>query len=551
VRDAQPGRLAELVSGRVPFALRGEFVQMEFHNRSCTFKGIQRMKRILAFLFLLLVPASLSMTADLKLDVKEHTLSNGMKILMIQKSGVPRVVCHIYFKVGSINEKPGITGLAHIHEHMMFKGTRMMGVTDFAADSAIDRKIDEVMDKVYREKYWKTDGGDKAKLAQLQQEYDELARSEKKYVIKDDLWNLYMKNGGTALNASTGNENTGYYVTLPSNKVELQMLLESDRMLNAYFREFYSEKDVIMEERRLSENRPGYLFGEQVDAAFYAASPYHWDVIGWMDDLRKTTKSDLIEFHNRFYVPNNAVAIYVGDLDPARIIPMAEKYFGRVPKGSDLEPIRTYEPPQYCEKRIYGQGPAPTSLRMMFHTPREGQADAAALSILADILGSGGGGGGPRGGGFRGGARGTGRLYKLLVTEKQMAVNVSASSRAQWYVGAFQFTATPRLDRKVQPEDLEKEIWSEIENIKKDGVTDEEIQRAKNRSESMFIRSLGSPMGLASRVGRAELNRGWRSILADYDELKKVTNDDIRRVAARYFVKDNSLTAIYKRQMGR
>ena len=507
------------------------------------------MKRTLIFLSTLLAFASLIVAAEIKLDVKEHVLPNGMKILMIQKTGVPRVVCHIYFKVGSINERPGITGLAHIHEHMMFKGTQMMGVTDFAKDAAIDKQIDELMSNIYREKFWKADGGDKEKLAQWQKEYDELAKSEKQYIIKDDLWNLFMKNGGTGLNASTGNENTGYYVTLPSNKVELQMLLESDRMMNAYFREFYSEKDVIMEERRLSENRPGYFFSEQVNAAFYAASPYHWDVIGWMDDLKKVTKADLIDFHNRYYVPNNAVAIYVGDFDPQNIIQMAEKYFGRIPKGPDLEPIRTYEPPQYSEKRMYGEGPAPTSLQMIFHIPQEGDADVAPLSVLADALASGGGGG--PGFGRRGGGGGSGRLYKTLVVEKQMAVNVSAFSRPQWYVGAFQFSATPRIDKNVQPEDLEKEIWMEIEKVKKDGLTPEEIQKAKNRFEVTFIRSLGSTMGLAGRVGRAGLNRGWRSILTDFDALKKVTNDDVKRVAAKYFVKDNSLTAIYKRKMGR
>jgi predicted Zn-dependent peptidase len=505
------------------------------------------MKRSLLALLALLAFTTLAVSATVNLDVKEHVLGNGMKILMIPKPGVPRVVCHIYFKVGSINEKPGITGLAHIHEHMMFKGTEMMGVTDFSKDQAIDKQIDEVMDQIYREKYWKAAGGDKAKIADLQKQADALIASEKPFVIKDDLWTLYMKNGGTALNASTGNENTGYYVTLPSNKVELQMLLESDRMLHAYFREFYSEKDVIMEERRLSENRPGYFFDEQVNAAFYAASPYHWDVIGWMDDLRKVTKADLVEFHNTYYVPNNCVAIYVGDVDPANIIAMAEKYFGRIPKGPDVEPIRTYEPPQYAEKRMYGEGPAPTSLQIMFHAPQEGDPDAAALSVLADVLGS--GGGGFRGG--MGGGGGTGRLYKTLVRDKQVAVNASASSRGQWYVGSFQFSATPRLDKNIQPEDLEKEIWAEIDKIKKDGATPDEIQKAKNRAEAMFTRSLASTSGLAGRAGRAELNRGWRAITGDLENLKKVTNDDIKRVAAKYFVKDNTLTAIYKRKMGR
>jgi predicted Zn-dependent peptidase len=432
---------------------------------------------------------------------------------------------------------------------MMFKGTRIMGVTDFPADSALNKKIDAIMDKIYREKYWKRDGGDKDKIALWQKEYEELVKAEKKFILKDGLWTWYMKNGGTGLNASTGNESTGYYVTLPANKVELQMWLESDRMQNCYFREFYSEKDVVMEERRLSENRPGTLFNEQVDAAFYAASPYHWEVIGWMDDLRKVTKADLIEFHNKYYVPNNAVAIYVGEFEPKQIITMAEKYFGRIPRGPDIEPIRTYEPPQYSEKRMYGEGPAPTRLQMMFHTPPDGQPDTAALSILADVLGSGGGMGGLRGGGFRGGGTGSGRLYQQLVVQKEMAVSVSASSRAQWHVGSFQFSASPRLDKKVRPEDLEKEIWAEIETIKKEGVREEELQKAKNRSEAMFIRSLTSSMGLASRGGRAELNRGWRSILTELEDLQKVTSEDIKKAAAKYFVKDNSLTAIYQRKM--
>lgn len=505
-----------------------------------------RMKRFLVFFFTLFVFASLAAPEEIKLDVKEHVLSNGMKILMIQKPGVPRVVCHIYFKVGSINEKPGITGLAHLHEHMMFKGTKMMGVTDFAKDDALNKQIDEVIDKIYREKFWKADGGDKEKIARLKKEYDELVIAAKKNVIKDDLWTLYMKNGGTGLNASTGNESTGYYVTLPSNKVELQMLLESDRMHSAYFREFYSEKDVVMEERRLSENRPGFFFREQVTAAFYAATPYHWGVIGWMDDLRKVTKADLIEFHDRYYVPNNAVAIYVGDLDPQNIIQMAEKYFGRIPKGPDIEPIRTYEPPQYSEKRMYGEGDAPTSLRMMFHIPPDGHPDTAPLSVLANILGSGGGGRGRRGGG----GGGSGRLYKLLVKEKQMAVSVSASSRAQWYAGAFQFSARPRIDKKIKPEDLEKEIWTVIEQIKKEGVTAKEIQQVKNRSRAQFIRSLSRASGLARSIGRTELNRGWRSISTDLENVNNVTSDDIKRVAAKYFVKNNSLAAIYTRKMG-
>ncbi|HAR36834.1 MAG TPA: hypothetical protein DCR87_08065 [Acidobacteria bacterium] len=482
--------------------------------------------------FLLLALGSMA-TAQIKLEVKEHVLANGLKILMIPKPGVPRVVCHIYYKVGSINERPGITGIAHVHEHMMFKGTRMMGVTDFAADDALNRQIDELMEKIYREKYWKRDG-DQQKIAEWQKQVEELVKAEKKYIIKDHLWETYMKNGGTGLNASTSDEVTGYYVTLPSNKVELQMLLEADRMMNAYFREFYSEKDVVMEERRLSENSPGFYFNEQVRAAFYVGSPYHWQVIGWMDDLKKMTKKDMIEFHNRYYVPNNAVAIYVGDFQPEEIIKLAEKYFGPVPRGEDVEPIRTGVPPQYSHKRMYGEGPGMPNLQMWFHIPPEGDPDVPALNILSGIL-----------------SGETGRLTKVLVQEKDVAIRAMAMARPQWYVGAFTFNVIPKVQKGVKPEDLEKYVWEEIDKIKKDGVTAAELQKAKNRAEASFIRGLESPMFLAMRVGRAELNRGWRSLLTDLEDLKKVTAEDVKKVAAKYFVKDNCLVAVYSRGQGR
>lgn len=494
--------------------------------------NFKKFSRLFFLCALLLAFVSLA-SAQIKLEVKEHVLANGMKILMIPKPGVPRVVCHIYYKVGSINERPGITGIAHVHEHMMFKGTKMMGVTDFEADDALNRQIDELMDKIYREKYWKKDG-DQQKIAEWQKQVDELVKAEKKYIIKDHLWETYMKNGGTGLNASTSDEVTGYYVTLPSNKVELQMLLEADRMINAYFREFYSEKDVVMEERRLSENRPGFYFNEQVRAAFYAASPYHWDVIGWMDDLKKITKKDLIEFHNKYYVPNNAVAIYVGDFQPEEIIRLAEKYFGPIPRGEDIEPIRTGEPPQYSHKRMYGEGPGMPNLQIWFHIPPEGHPDVPALNILASIL-----------------SGETGRLTRTLVQEKDVAIRAMAMSRPQWYVGAFTFNVIPKMQKGIKPEDLEKDVWEEIEKIKKEGVTQEELQKAKNKTEASFLRSLESPTFLAMRVGRAELNRGWRSLLTDLEDMKKVTSDDIKRVAAKYFVKDNCLVAIYSRGQGR
>lgn len=496
----------------------------------------------LSLVMLLVIGAVPARSASIQLDVREHVLDNGMRVLLVPQPGVPRVVCHVYYNVGSVNEHTGITGLAHLLEHMMFKGTVLVGVTDAEQDAELERRIDAVMDQVYRERFWTADG-DPARIADLMRQYDALVQEQKQYIIKDDLWTLYMQNGGTGLNASTSQEVTGYYVTLPSNKVELQMYLEADRMQNAVFREFYSEKDVVMEERRLSENRPGYLFGEQVSAAFYTASPYHWNIIGWMDDLERVTKRDLIAFKERFYVPNNAVAVYVGDFDPDAVLALADRYFGRVPRGPDVEPVRTFVPEQDCEKRLHGRGNAPTSVQLMFHAPRVGHDDAPAMSILADVLGSGGGGG--RWG--RGGVM-TGRLPKLLIREKELAVSVSTFNWPQLYAGSFQFRATPRLDRDVTPEMLEEELWAVIEQVKQEGVTELELETARNRAEASFVRTLGSSGGLARRLGTAALTRGWRTLQTDLDALKAVTNDDIMRVARQYLVKPSSLTAIYVRE---
>ncbi len=470
---------------------------------------------------------------DYRPAVRLETLDNGMRVLMLVKPGVPRVVSHIYYRVGSINERPGITGLAHLHEHMMFKGTRHMGVKDYEKDQALDRQIDQLMDQVYRERFWKRPG-DPVRADALEKQAEGLMKEQKQYIIKDHLWETLMRNGGTGLNASTGNELTGYYVTLPANKVELQMALEADRMQNACYREFYSEKNVVMEERRLSENTPGALFEEQVNSVFYAASPYSWDVIGWMDDLRKVTRTDLSEFHNRYYVPNNAVAVYVGDFDPAQVLALAKKHFGAIPRGADVEPIRTLEPEQKCEKRVIGKGPAPTSVELLFHTPAGGHADVASLNLLGEIL-----------------SGETGRLFKSLVKEKGLTARAMARNAALMYAGQFSVSANPKTQQGVTTEQMEAALWQELAQIQQNGVTDAELIKVKNRTEAMVTRRLQQPSFLASMLGRSEIARGWDAVFRDLEEMKKVTAEDVRRVAGKYLVRDNATVAVYTRETGK
>lgn len=482
-------------------------------------------------LFIISIPLALfSQALKLEDQVIEYTLDNGLKLLMVERHEVPRVVCHIYYRVGGVYERPGITGISHFHEHMMFKGTKVMGTNDFEKNDAINRQIDALMDKIYREKYWNKDGNlEQVKIWQAQA--DSLMQAEKQYIIKDDLWEFYMKNGGTGLNASTGQEITGYYVTLPSNKVELQMWLESDRMLNPYFREFFSEKEVVREERRLSENRPGYFFQEQLNATFFAASPYSWGVIGWDVDLQKLTKQDMIDYNRKYYVPNNAVAVYVGDINPEEIIAAAKQYFGRIPKGLDPEPVRTTEPKQYCEKRLYGEAEAPPSVTIMYHVPPAGSTDDAVFSVISGLMNG-----------------NTGRLYKKLVKEKGIAIDAYGYGGGMAYAGQFSFGGRPKVAEGHTPEELEQAIYEEIELLKNERVPDYELQKVKNRAESSFIRGLGSTARLASQLGRNELGLGWRDIQNSLVQLKAVTADDVMRVAKTYFVKDNRTVGILVRK---
>lgn len=482
-------------------------------------------------LFIISIPLALfSQALKLEDQVIEYTLDNGLKLLMVERHEVPRVVCHIYYRVGSVYERPGITGISHFHEHMMFKGTRVMGVSNFEKDDEINRQIDELMADIYREKYWKKNG-DLEKVKIWQARADSLMKVEKQYIIKDDLWELYMKNGGTGLNASTGQEITGYYVTLPANKVELQMWLESDRLMNPYFREFYSEKEVVREERRLSENSPGYFFREQLNAAFYTALPYAWGVIGWDVDLQKLTKQDMIDYNHRYYIPNNAVAVYVGDINPKEIIALAQKYFGRIPRGPNPEPVRTTEPKQYCEKRIYGEAAAPPSVTIMYHVPPAGNPDDEVFTVISGLMNE-----------------RTGRLYKKLVIEKGIAIDAYGYGGGMMYAGQFSFGGRPKAMAGHTPEELEQALYEEIERLKTEPVSDYELQKVKNRAEANFIMGLRSSMGLAARLGRAELGLGWRSLQQSIERLKAVTADDVMRVAKTYFTKDNRTVGILVRK---
>lgn len=280
-------------------------------------------------------------------QVIERILPNGLKVLMVSRPEIPTVRCTLAFRVGSVNERPGITGISHMHEHMMFKGTQTMGIKPgtLALDNQLNDQIDALEAQIVKEDL-KVKGRDENKIIALKKQVSDLiARERAETIVSEEIWGAYQEAGGTGLNASTGNEMTQYYVTLPKNKLELYMALEADRLVNPVFREFYSERDVLVEERRMSENGAGFFFNEQLNATFYAATPYTWEVVGWMSDLQHITKDELKAYRAQFYRPDNAVLVLAGGVDIEPAMALVNKYFGSIknPPGSAPR-VRTEEP---------------------------------------------------------------------------------------------------------------------------------------------------------------------------------------------------------------
>lgn len=493
--------------------------------------------------------AALAQEMTLSSQVIERTLPNGLKVLMVKRPEAPLVRCILAYRVGSVNERPGITGISHFHEHMMFKGTRSMGIRPgtLAKDDEYNRQIDALMDQVAAEEA-KVKGRDEAKLASLHKQVSDLIEKEKKEtIVSEEIWGAYQEAGGTGINASTGQEMTQYYVTLPKNALELYLALEADRMVNPVFREFYSERDVITEERRQSENQPGFFFQEQLNAAFYAASPYHWQVVGWMSDISKVTKQEMIAYRDQFYRPDNATLVMVGDLDPDKVMPLVTKYFGAIKAKGKSPRVRTEEPsPEYyhrtvsanfkapyIEKRVIGRAATNPAVTLMFHIPPIWHDDLPALFMLGRVMS----------------AR-TGKMYMDLVEKQQHVTGLSANASNSEYDGRFQVGATGREVQgalAVPLDQIEKELWSYIEDAKVTPADAQVLQRIKNSVEAQYLQSLAGT-GIASSLASMEVAYRWQHLEDQFKARMAVTPDDMMRVAKKYFTRDNCVTGVMERE---
>jgi predicted Zn-dependent peptidase len=489
------------------------------------------MKKLLIAV-LLLTSASQLNAEGLADRVKEHTLANGMKLLMVERHTSPTVAAWIRFKVGSVDERSDERGLAHMLEHMLFKGTKTLGTTDYEKEKPLLDRIEVVAQKLLLEKA-KREKGDAALVANLEKELAELEKEAGKYVVKEEFAQIYNRNGGANYNAYTSKDGTTYLISLPSNKLELWAAIESDRLQNAVLREFYTERAVVMEERRRSyEAEPEGKLWETFLASSFNAHPNGQPVIGWMSDIEYLTRTKAENFLKRYYAPNNAIIAIVGDIDPQKTIELVERYFGQIPPGTPVPPVEVEEPPQQGEKRIEVVGDAGAELMVAFHKPTLPHPDDLVFDVIDMILSEGR----------------TSRLHKKLVVEKQLVTGVGAfSAPGHRYPNLFIISATPREPHTVK--EVEEAVYEELEKLKNEPVTERELQQVLNKLEFEEARQMTSIGGLARNLTEYEAIAGtWRYLIEHRKEVAKVKPEDIQRVARKYLTEKNRTVGFITKQ---
>jgi predicted Zn-dependent peptidase len=460
---------------------------------------------------------------DIEGRVTQFQLKNGMTFLVLERRQAPVASFFTYVDVGAVQEVKGITGLAHIFEHMAFKGSRNIGGSDYAKEKPALDRVDVAFAalKAEREKLHP----DPARLKELEQAFKDAQESAGKFVVKNEFGEAIERAGGRGLNASTSWDATRYFFSLPSNEAELWFYLESERFRDPVFREFYKERDVVMEERRMrTESQPiGKLIEEFMHAA-YIAHPYGEPVVGFMSDLQNETRADAAAFFKKYYIPSNLTSVVVGDVDPKQVRRLAETYFERIPSAPKPEPLRTVEPPQGGERRVTLELQSQPILVMGYHKPDINSPDNAVYDAISSLLSEGR----------------SSRLYRSLVRDKKIAVQAAGIQGipGQKYPGLFIFFAVPAQGHTNA--ECEKAMQAEIERLQKEPVSKEELDGVKRRARAGLLRSLGDNMSLSFRLANYQALTGdWRNLFRQLDKLNAVTPDDVQRVAKAAFIKTN------------
>ncbi len=469
--------------------------------------------------------------------VVEQKLANGLTVLMVERHQTPVVSLNMTFRVGGVNEQIGQTGLAHLYEHMAFKGTRTVGTKSYEKEQPLLEELFRIgteleqrqRDLARRNQENPASADARAVVERLQKQFTELQEQAGQFVAGNEMALLYQRHGGVGLNASTGKDLTRYMISLPANRLPLWAALEADRMAHPVLREFYKERGVVMEERRLrNDDSPNGLLFETFTSAAFRAHQYGIPTIGWESDILSLTPANTEAFFKSHYGPANATIAIVGDINPKEVMALIEQTFGKIPAAPPQPQIVTIEPPQRGERRVEVEFDAEPSVAIGFHKPGLGHPDDYVFDVIDEVLTEGL----------------TSRLYTNLVRDQRIAASVNSDSN---YPGVrspnlFVFTATPLAPHTTA--EVEVAIYAELERLKREPVSAKELEKVLNNLDADLVRALRSNGGLASQLALYQtVAEDWRYALKARDKIAAVKPADIQRVAAEYFTKTNRTVA--------
>jgi len=494
--------------------------------------------RILKSLALIALLASIAAAQDVASFEKRITvkkLANGLTILICERPEAPVFSFFTLVDAGSVQDPMGKTGLAHMFEHMAFKGTDTIGTKDYSAEKPALEKVETTYAAYLRERD-KTVGRDEAKLKQLEKAWKDAIAEADKYVVPNQFGKIIEQSGGQDLNASTDYDETEYHYSLPTNRLELWAYLESERFLHPVMREFYKERNVVIEERRMrTDSNPIGRLLEQFGASAFEAHPYHRPTVGWMSDLNSFSATDAKKFFDEYYVPANMVVAVAGDVKAADVLPILEKYFGRLPPSEKPDETTTKEPSQNSERKVVLKDKSQPLYLEGYHRPDYTSKDDAVYDAITDLMSEGR----------------TSRLYRALVRDKKIAAFSAGFSGLPGikYPHLFAFYAFPLPGHA--PQEVADAIHVEIERLKKEDISDEELKMIKTRAKANLIRGLAENEGLANQLATYQTRYGdWRELFRSVDHIDRVTKADIRRVANETFNDTNRTVGIIENVPG-
>ena len=454
-------------------------------------------------------------------QLTEFRLENGMKFIVLERHQAPVVSFLTYTDVGGVNEPKGKTGVAHFLEHLAFKGTKNIGTRNYEAEKPLLERLDELAQQIQAA----TAAKNNAEVVRLKAEFERVEAEAALLVKQNELGQIVEQSGGVGLNANTSVEATRYFYSFPANKLELWMSLESERFLEPVFREFYKEKNVILEERRLRvENSPiGQTIEKFLDTAF-KVHPYQRPVIGYEQDIRNLTREDVQKFFDAYYVPRNLTIAIVGDVNPTQVKQLAEVYFGRFKAKPAPADLKVMEPQQQETREVTLRLPSQPWYLEGYHSPSIKHPDYVVYEIIGSLLSDGR----------------TSRLYKSLVEQQRLALSAQGSVGfpGNKFPNLMLFYALTAPGHS--PEEVGVALRQEIEALKSKPVSDIELERVKTQARAGLLRSLDSNMGMAQLLLEYEVKTGsWQNLFKELEAIARVTPKDVQRVAKAAFTAEN------------